>query len=226
MGNCILNKKIVITVLFFAMLLASFASCTAKESKNGPQMPQKSYTDKMDIESYLNYFVGYFHESYRRGDDISKSNLLYLSFLFCFSSKDKLDLVKVSEENSAIIIPKKELMRIAGNLVPYSGDFSEYHEIMENSSSDFYSSETDSYIVHYARGYWKEDNYCINSGEDGKIIKPKISETDTELTAVVETAHALLGEQSMEVRTMEYKFDKVVDGGFLFYRLSSIRELS
>ena len=173
----------------------------------------------------MRYLVGYFYEPYQRGDDISKNNVLYLSFLFCLGNKDKLDFIKTDEEKSIMKIPGSELQRIAENLVSDSVELSAYHSSMEHSA-DVYSAETDTYIVGYARGYWNEDTYYLNYDQNEKVKKPQITETETELTAVVETYYAPDLGMRENVRKMEYKFDKVIDDGFLFYRLSGIKELS
>lgn len=177
------------------------------------------------MESYMQYLVGYFHEPYQQGDDISKNNLLYLSIFFCFANKDQFDFVKTNEENFTMRITGKELERIAADLIPHTGDLSPYHTTMEDFS-DFYSAETDTYVVSYAKGDWNADLYSLGTDENGKVKKPQISETDTELIVVAETCYTPDFGVCENVRKMEYRFEKVIDGGFLFYRLSGIRELS
>lgn len=245
-------RKIVITLLSLALFLTSLSSCSSifdhfniptdseletstnitdsqKQNESDkvaePPAPIIDYTDKMDIESYLQYFVSYFHEPYQRGDDVSKNNILYLSFLFCFSNKDKLDFVKTDEEKQLMRIPGKELERIAGNLIPLPGNLSSYHLSMADSF-DFYSAETDTYIVSYARSYWNGDLYYLDFDENEQKKKPQISETDTELIATVESYYSPELGVRENVRKMEYRFDKVIDRGFLFYSLSSIKEIS
>ena len=91
-------KKIIILFLSTVLILTSFSSCASlfdyfgvlenagTEYSKESEVPTSSndYTFKMDIESYLQYFVSYFHEPYQRGDDVSENNILYLSLLFCF----------------------------------------------------------------------------------------------------------------------------------------------
>ncbi len=237
-------KKTVITLLSAAIILTSLTSCTlvfdsigilknTETDVNSDSRPKETeapasanaYTNQTDIESYMHYLVSYFHEPYQQGDDISKNNLLYLSFLFCFANKDSLDFVKTNEEKRSMRIPGEELERIAGNLISHSGDLSVYRLSMENSS-DFYSEETDTYIVSYARGYWNGDPYYLSFDESGKIKKPQITETATEISVIVEICYAPNLGIYRNARKAEYKFDKVIDGDSLFYRLSSVKELS
>lgn len=232
-------KKIIILFLSTVLILTSLSSCASlfdyfgvlenagTEYSKESEVPTSSndYTFKMDIESYLQYFVSYFHEPYQRGDDVSENNILYLSLLFCFCNKDKLDFVKTDEEKLFMRIPGKELERIAGNLLPNPGDLSPYRSSMEGGA-DFYSAETDTYIVSYARGYWNEDLYYLDFDENEKVKKPQISETDTELIATVETYYGPDLGAHENIRKMEYRFDKVIDDEFLFYRLSGIKEIS
>ena len=89
-----------------------------------------------------------------------------------------------------------------------------------------YSAETDTYIVSYARGYWNGDLYYLDFDENEKVKKPQISETDTELIATVETYYGPDLGAHENIRKMEYRFDKVIDDEFLFYRLSGIKEIS
>ena len=93
-------------------------------------------------------------------------------------------------------------------------------------SFDFYSAETDTYIVSYARSYWNGDLYYLDFDENEQKKKPQISETDTELIATVESYYSPELGVRENVRKMEYRFDKVIDRGFLFYSLSSIKEIS
>ena len=76
---------------------------------------------------------------------------------------------------------------------------------------------------------WFENSLpkIIESGyENEKVKKPQISETDTELIATVETYYGPDLGAHENIRKMEYRFDKVIDDEFLFYRLSGIKEIS
>ena len=68
--------------------------------------------------------------------------------------------------------------------------------------------------------------YYLDFDENEKVKKPQISETDTELIATVETYYGPDLGAHENIRKMEYRFDKVIDDEFLFYRLSGIKEIS
>ena len=232
--------------LSLILLLTSLSSCAVISDRSNPSSESDSNTidsrtqtapgqtaessattdtAHTDITSYLQYFVSYFHEPYQRGDAVTQNNLLYQSFLFCFSNRDLLDFVEIDEEKSLMSIPEKELERFSSDLISHSGDLSAYRTTME-ITSDSYSTETGTYIVCYARDYWNEDPYYLDFDENEKVKKPQISETETELAAIVETYYAPDLGTHETVRKMEYKFEKVIDNDFLFYRLLSIREVS
>ena len=124
--------------LSLILLLTSLSSCAVISDRSNPSSESDSNTidsrtqtapgqtaessattdtAHTDITSYLQYFVSYFHEPYQRGDAVTQNNLLYLSFLFCFSNRDLLDFVEIDEEKSLMSIPEKELERISSDLI-------------------------------------------------------------------------------------------------------------
>ena len=111
------------------------------------------------------------------------------------------------------------LRKIAKNLISDGVDLSKHHSDMENSS-DKYDADKDLYTVYYARDYWGEDKYCLDTEKE--LV---ITETDDAVTVTAEVQYVPNLGSVENVRTLQYTFDKVVSDGVLFYRINSIKEV-
>ena len=174
---------------------------------------------EMDIQAYMQYFVGYFHEPYKTGDDISDISVLNLCFLYALYDAESLDFVKVDKDTQVMTIEGEGLRKIAKNLISDGVDLSKHHSDMENSS-DKYDADKDLYTVYYARDYWGEDKYCLDTEKE--LV---ITETDDAVTVTAEVQYVPNLGSVENVRTLQYTFDKVVSDGVLFYRINSIKEV-
>lgn len=175
--------------------------------------------EKMNINAYMQYFVGYFHEPYNAGDDISKINVLNLCFLYALYDAESLDFVKVDKDTQVMTIEGEGLRELAKNLISDNVDLSKHHSDMENSS-DKYDADNDLYTVYYARDYWGEDKYGLDTDKD--LV---ITETDDTLTVTADVQYVPNLGSVESVRTLQYTFDKVVSDGVEFYRINSIKEV-
>lgn len=170
---------------------------------------------KMDIESYMQYFVNYFHEPYQKGNDLEKIDLLDLSFFFCFSHKESLDFIKITD--TRLEIKGEGIRKIAKNLFGENVNLSDYHHFLE-TSVDLYAKDSDKYIVQYAKGYWGGELYYID-----EEAPTKITETDDTLTFTANVYYDPTIGKKENIRKMEYHFEKVTDNGFLYYQISEIK---
>lgn len=183
------------------------------------ELTENNCASKMDIESYMQYFVNYFHEPYSLGDDLSGTNLLSLSFLVSFNYRDNLDFVKTFEEDQVIVIKNSGLKENAALLFGDDVDISSFLDYLADSN-DIYNSDEDNYIVFYAKGYWGGDNYYLD--EDTPL---EIMETDTIATVVAKVYYQPTLGVVENMRTMEYTFEKVTLNGMLFYRIYEVKEV-
>lgn len=169
--------------------------------------------EKMNINAYMQYFVGYFHEPYNAGDDISKINVLNLCFLYALYDAESLDFVKVDKDTQVMTIEGEGLRKIAKNLISDDVDLSKY-------SFDRYDADKDLYTVAYAKDYWGEDKYTLDTEKE--LV---ITETDDTLTVTADVQYVPNLGSVESVRTLQYTFDKVVSDGVEFYRINSIKEV-
>lgn len=169
--------------------------------------------EKMNIRAYMKYFVGYFHEPYKTGDDISKINVLNLCFLYALYDAESLDFVKIDKDTQVMTIEGEGLRKIAKNLISDGVDLSKY-------SFDRYDADKDLYTVAYAKDYWGEDKYTLDTEKE--LV---ITETDNTLTVTADVQYVPNLGSVESVRTLQYTFDKVVSDGVEFYRISSIKEV-
>lgn len=169
--------------------------------------------EKMNINAYMQYFVGYFHEPYNAGDDISQINVLNLCFLYALYDAESLDFVKIDKDTQVMTIEGEGLRKIAKNLISDGVDLSKY-------SFDRYDADKDLYTVAYAKDYWGEDKYTLDTEKE--LV---ITETDDTLTVTADVQYVPNLGSVESVRTLQYTFDKVVSDGVEFYRINSIKEV-
>lgn len=168
---------------------------------------------EMDIQSYMQYFVGYFHEPFKAGDDTSDISILSLCFLVSLYNQEKFDFVKVDKDTQTMTIEGEGLRKIAKNLISDDVDLSKY-------SFDRYDADKDLYTVAYAKDYWGEDKYTLDTEKE--LV---ITETDDTLTVTADVQYVPNLGSVESVRTLQYTFDKVVSDGVEFYRINSIKEV-
>lgn len=182
-----------------------------------PKEEAKAFTN---VQSMMNYFVNYFHESYMQGDKIYDEDILTLVFYYCFSHQTDLDYVtQVDEWNMEIT---GEGVRSASKMLfGESFDANKFHEFMESeSSTERYDPETDTYYVPTAKGYWGGDRYYLEFGKELDI-------TETENEVVVIASVYYCPEMGVEenFRDLEYTFEKVVYDGFEYLQIKEVREV-
>ena len=178
--------------------------------------PVEHPTKNIDINEYMRIVVGYFHEPYRYGDDVSDKSLLSLCFRVCLSNSDILDFVSKDTDQQMLGIGGKGIRNMAKILANDDVDIRNYHTDMEYTS-DVYLNDLDKYIVSYARGYWNEDPYYLVES-----IPLQITETmDTSVVIATVSYIPHLGADGVE-RQLKYSFSKVIDNGVLYYRIMEI----
>ena len=231
-------KKLTKIMLVFLLLLAILSSCALTNSSEGNDTtpnnpatdptagegaenntsapPEESHLATMDIESYIIYFVNYFHAPYDVTGKIEDDDILSLVFHFCYINKNVFDFVETNEtdpEMSVMYIQGEEFRKTAKLLLGDSFDALEYHDFFNSGeTADRYSIENDTYIVPAPKTYWGGDLYYLEFG-----VAPEITETEDEALVIA----SVYTEEEPPVK-MEYKFKKIVDDGFLFYQIISV----
>ena len=196
------------------LLLFLLSSCVKPENTSSSQ--ETTYSNKMDISTYMAYFVNFFHEPYKAGDDLSNIDLLHLSLRFCFEQEDRFDFVEIDKDEQIETITGEGMINIAKSLFGEDVDIREYHKFLYNST-DTYAEELDHYIAGYARGYWGGDLYYVN-----EEVPLEITESETELTVKASIYYAPTLGVMENFRQMEYKFKKVIFEDFLIWQISEI----
>ena len=135
------------------------------------------------------------------------------------AQKMNFESLNKNKDTQVMTIEGEGLRKIAKNLISDGVDLSKHHSDMENSS-DKYDADKDLYTVYYARDYWGEDKYCLDTEKE--LV---ISETDDAVTVTAEVQYVPNLGSVENVRTLQYTFDKVASDGVLFYRINSIKEV-
>ena len=115
----------------------------------------KSYFES-DIKSYMSYFVDFFHENYKKGDDLSDINMLYFALLFI--NNNNIDVpwdmaTKVTEINGDVI---RDVIRVTTGRDDI--DLSAYHGSLADADI-FYNEQNDLYYVKRISEILASDKY-------------------------------------------------------------------
>ncbi len=115
----------------------------------------KSYFES-DIKSYMSYFVDFFHENYKKGDDLSDINMLYFALLFI--NNNNIDIpwdmaTKVTEINGDVI---RDVIRVTTGRDDI--DLSAYHGSLADADI-FYNEQNDLYYVKRISEILASDKY-------------------------------------------------------------------
>ena len=134
--------------------------------------------------------------------------------MYALYDAESLDFVKVDKDTQVMTIEGEGLRKIAKNLISDDVDLSKY-------SFDRYDADKDLYTVAYAKDYWGEDKYTLDTEKE--LV---ITETDDTLTVTADVQYVPNLGSVESVRTLQYTFDKVVSDGVLFYRINSIKKVN
>ena len=171
------------------------------------------YNAKMDIGSYMQYFVNYFHEPYVGLDKIEDDDILTLVFRFCFDNRDSFDFVEFDGATQTMYIKGEGLRKTAKLLLGESFDVSEYQGYVDSpNTEEEYSAADDVYIVPTAKDYWGGERYYLEFGADLDIDEGDVV---TIVTASVYT-------ENEPAKKIQYTFSNVVDNGCLYYRIARV----
>lgn len=115
----------------------------------------KSYFES-DIKSYMSYFVDFFHENYKKGDDLSDINILYFALLFI--NNNNIDVpwdmaTKVTEINGDVI---RDVIQVTTGRDDI--DLSAYHGSLADAGI-FYNEQNDLYYVKRISEILASDKY-------------------------------------------------------------------
>lgn len=171
------------------------------------------YENKMDLNSYMTYFVNYFHDEYSSKITIKDEDILSLIFHFCYSHNSYLDFVEINEETQTMYIEGNEFREISKILLGDSFEATEYHSFFNSGeTADKYLKGEDVYLVPTAKGYWGGDLYYLEFGAELEI-----SETDEEAIVI-----ASVYTDNNPAAKMQYEFKKIVYDGFLYYQINAV----
>lgn len=207
-------KKRMTLILVLLLSINMVTACSTPSKDRNPT--ESEYTEKMDIKAYMPYFVNFFHEPYKMGDDISKINLVHLSLRFCLDVQDEFEFIQINKEQQELKVTGEGLKTIAKGLFGENVDISSYHDFLYNST-DVYAKELDTYFCNYAKGYWEGDFYYVK--ED---VPLEITESEATLTVTASTYYAPTLGVMENIRKMEYTFKKVIYEGYWFWQISEI----
>lgn len=207
-------KKRMTLILVLLLSISMVTACSTPSNDRNPT--ESEYTGKMDIKAYMPYFVNYFHQPYKMGDDISNIDLLHLSLRFCFEQKDRFDFVAIDKDEQIETISGEGMKSIARCLFGEDVDITKYHKFL-NNSTDIYAAELDRYIAGYAKGYWGGDLYYVN-----EEVPLEITESDTALTVKASIYYAPTLGVMENFRKMEYTYKKVIYEGYWFWQISEV----
>lgn len=175
-----------------------------------------AYSKKMNLESYMRYFVNYFHEPYNASNSVFGDDILTLIFHFCYSNMNDLEFITMEEDtletSRRILIEGARLRETAKLLLSEEFIASDYHDYLSNSGAEHYDEERDLYIVSTAKDYWGGDLYYIRAKDNLEITNLDDS--------VIVLASVYTGNEPSQ--KLEYRFKKVVRDDFLFYQIDEI----
>ncbi len=232
-------------ILLASILVLSLASCSflpntetpandgqskentdAVSTAENPPEETESERTKEEAKAFTNvrfmmtYFVNYFHEPYMQGDKIYDEDILTFVFHYCYSHQADLDYVTQVDEWSMEITG--EGVRCASKMLfGESFDANEFHEFMESEGyAERYDTETDTYYVPTAKGYWGGDAYHLEFGKELEI-----TETETEIVVLASVYYTPEMGVEENFRDFEYTFEKVVYEGFEYLQIKEVREV-
>ncbi len=189
------------------------------DSWSGTPLKDHSLT-KMPLDTYMRFFVNYFHGEYKQGDPYP-SDVLSLVFNFCgyaWRWNDSFDFIEPYDRGSVtrpMGINGADFTRVAKNLLGEDFDPSKHRDYMKDGrTTDRYDLQTDTYIAdrYTENGTFKDSYGYLDLEVDPDNIE--ITETDTGAVVTVKLAG-----------TYQYLFEKVEDEGFTYYRILSVDEI-
>ncbi len=199
----------------------------------GEYDPFVSYTTT-SLESYMSYLVNYFHEPYKKGDDISDVNVMYLCLFYAYCNRDSFFDVKEDIERSTVNIPEERFDEISTSLLGDHvlllnniGDITEFEETyLRNGPAGHLYGGVDGFgiAVAYATDHWGGDQYYIDHN-----TPLEITENGTTVTVKASVYYSPdLGLQE-NYRDLEYTFEKIavkdkLNEGHIYYQLIEIKE--
>lgn len=115
------------------------------EAETDVESEPKSYFD-YDLKSYISYFVDFFHENYKKGDDLSDINMLYfsLSFISHYNINFDISWDKATGIRGIRGDDVRDVIRVTTGRDDI--DLSAYHDSLADAGI-FYSEKNDSYYL-------------------------------------------------------------------------------
>ena len=218
-------------LLVLAMIAVSFYGCiespySAKEEvtaekketeenegEESTSPEAESYTEKMDLNSYMRILTCYFHDEYTAGDSLYDRDILTHCLYFAFSNRYKFDFVTVDEKNMTLTVQADKLSVAASALFGTDINLTAWNDylVIDTYNDGFYT-------VQYARGgSWGGEPWYTDDFE--------ITETDTDAKVNAEVYYSAGPGEMSGNKSLIYEFDKVVEEGFLYYQLRRITEV-
>lgn len=173
-------------------------------------------TSNDELKSYLNTFVGYFHEPFSSGEIQYPNTILGLFFVYCFHNHSKLNSVEIDEAAFNVSISSVGFQEIASNLL--GDDFEVTKDPRWLLLSGSYDKAVDRYVTNYAKDHWGEDSFSIEFGSEPVI---NIKNGKVYVTANVGVWDEVNGNY-VPPRTLEYVFHTIEENETVYYQIEQI----
>jgi hypothetical protein len=191
-------------------------SLTESEHGNDVVTPLPEYEHEQDLAAYFYNLTDYFFKPMEEGKLIYSDDILTLAFRVIIGNDEYLDGIKYDKETSLFECSGATFRLVSMAILGDDFDFEYYNEFMINMPT--YNKESDTYTAILATDYLGGDSHSTEFGTE-----PKITYTDTGATITACIEHTNINFAKLDPSVyLKYEFDKVVDDGFLFYRLKSV----
>lgn len=176
----------------------------------------ESDTSNDELKSYMNCFVGYFHEPFSIGEIQYPDTILGLVFEYCFYNHDKLNGVEIDETSFKVSINSADFQEIASYLL---GDgFEVTKDPRWILLSGRYDEAVDRYVTSFAKDHWGGDSFSIEFGSELAIKEENGKVYVTTNVGVWDEVNG----NYVPPRTLEYVFNIVEGNGMLHYQIEQI----
>lgn len=176
----------------------------------------ESDTSNEKLKSYMNCFVGYFHEPFSIGEIQYPDTILGLVFEYCFYNHNKLNGVEIDETSFKMSINSADFQEVASYLL--GDDFEVTKDPRWILLSGRYDEAVDRYVTSFAKDHWGGDSFSIEFGSELTI---KEENGKAYVTANVGVWDEVNGNY-VPPRTLEYVFNIVEGNGMLHYQIEQI----
>lgn len=176
--------------------------------------PEEVYFFGLGGTNYLAYFVNFFHDTYKKGDDISDINLLWLAIRLIECNNSDYDIVYFDQGVRSI--KGEDIRKTVKMIVGYDVDITQYHDSLKDISA-FYCSTNDTYFGFDFSSYFDDEKY--NYGILRSIYDENyqttfdIKETDKQTIITADIYHYTGLGKVDNVREMQFIFNNVYTYG-------------